>query len=356
MSAAPMFGAAPIFEAEDVAKLFALKATFADRLAGRGPQVVRALDGVSLAIGRGETLGIVGESGCGKSTLARCLVRLYEPDRGTIRFEGEDVRALGGDARRRFNRKVQMVFQDPYGSLNPRKTVAETLAEPLVVHKIASGRAVGARVAELLDLVHLPPEAADRYPHEFSGGQRQRIGIARALAVEPAVIIADEPVSALDVSVQAQIVNLFLELQSRLGLSLVFITHDLRLVRHVSHRLMVMYLGKVVETGATEDLFTSARHPYTRALIEAVPVVGGAGRSRREAVKGELPSPLAPPPGCHFHPRCPIVEPRCRTVVPVLDPRGGAWPVACHPAGEPTGDVLAERHGDGTDRVSAKRL
>jgi oligopeptide/dipeptide ABC transporter ATP-binding protein len=327
----------PVLAVEGLSKSFGLRRSFGDVLARRAPRVVHALDHVSLDVRRGETLGIVGESGCGKSTLARCLVRLHDPDGGTVRFHGKDALALSGDARRAFNRQVQMVFQDPYGSLNPRLSVGQALAEALAVHRVVEAKAIPARIGELLDLVHLPRDAAERYPHEFSGGQRQRIGIARALAVEPSVIIADEPVSALDVSVQAQIVNLFLELQERLGLALLFITHDLRLVRHISHRISVMYLGKVVETGDTEQVFTSPRHPYTRALIAAVPQVVPGRRSDREAVRGELPSPIAPPPGCPFHPRCPIAEPQCRTEVPALDPRHGAWPVACHLAGAPDG-------------------
>ncbi|MFO1150647.1 MAG: oligopeptide/dipeptide ABC transporter ATP-binding protein [Alsobacter sp.] len=328
--------APPLLAVEGLSKSFPLGRSMLDALRGRPARKVHALSDVALSVGRGETLGIVGESGCGKSTLARCLVRLHEPDAGEVLFEGRDVLALDGAARRAFNRKVQMVFQDPYSSLNPRLTVGDALGEALRVHRVVEPPAVAGRVGELLDLVHLPRDAADRYPHEFSGGQRQRIGIARALAVEPAVIVADEPVSALDVSVQAQIVNLFTELQERLGLTLVFITHDLRLVRYISHRVAVMYLGKVVEIGETEAIFTAPRHPYTRALIAAVPQVAPGKRSQREAVRGELPSPLAPPPGCPFHPRCPIAEPGCRTLVPALDPRGGTWPVACHLAGAPT--------------------
>jgi oligopeptide/dipeptide ABC transporter ATP-binding protein len=288
---------------------------------------------VSFDVRRGETLGIVGESGCGKSTLARCLVGLHAPDAGNFRLDGAPVDGRDSAAREKFSRRVQMVFQDPYGSLNPRMTVGETLAEVLTVHRIVPREQVTARVGALLDLVHLPRHAAARYPYEFSGGQRQRIGIARALAMEPDMIIADEPVSALDVSVQAQVVNLFLELQARLGLTLMFITHDLRLVRHLTHRVAVMYLGRIVEIGPTEALFEAPRHPYTQALLRAVPQLTPGRRANEAAVMGELPSPLNPPSGCAFHPRCPIAEARCAEVRPEAVLRGGAWPVACHLAG-----------------------
>jgi oligopeptide/dipeptide ABC transporter ATP-binding protein len=317
----------------DLSKRFPARHGLVDVVRGRPRLAVHAVEQVSLDVQRGETLGIVGESGCGKSTFARCLVRLLEPDGGSIRYEGEDVLALRGDARRRFNRHVQMVFQDPYGSLNPRITVGDALAEALAVHAIVPRADIQARVRTLLDLVHLRADAAERYPHEFSGGQRQRIGIARALAVEPSLIIADEPVSALDVSVQAAIVNLFLELQGRLGLTLVFITHDLRLVRHMTHRVAVMYLGRIVEIGPTAELFAAPRHPYTQALMRAVPHIRPGRRRGEAAVMGELPSPLAPPPGCAFHPRCPVAEARCAKSVPALAPRGGDWPVACLLAG-----------------------
>ena len=300
-----------------------------DMIARRPRPIVHALSEVSISIAAGETLGIVGESGCGKSTLARCMVRLIEPDAGEIRFDGADVLGLAGTARRRFNRAVQMVFQDPYASLNPRMTVGATIGEALSVHQVVPPSDIPARVLKLLDLVQLPSTAAERHPHEFSGGQRQRIGIARALAVEPRVIIADEPVSALDVSVQAQIVNLFGELQEQLGLALVFITHDLRLVRHMAHRMAVMYLGRVVETGPVAEIFANPRHPYTRALLRAVPQITPGLLRGEAAVRGELPSPLAPPPGCAFHPRCPIAEPNCAKQLPALTTRGGEWPVAC---------------------------
>jgi oligopeptide/dipeptide ABC transporter ATP-binding protein len=319
-----------LLRAEDLSKSFALRRTFADVLRRSGPRLLRAVQDVSLEVRRGETLGIVGESGCGKSTLARCLVRLHEPDAGSLTFSGQDVLALAGTGRRSYNRRVQMIFQDPYSSLNPRITVRDCIAEALAVHRIVPTDQIAARVDHLLDLVQLPREAGSRYPHEFSGGQRQRIGIARALAVEPEVLIADEPVSALDVSVQAQIVNLLLELQKELGLAIIFITHDLRLVHHIAHRIAVMYLGRIVEIGPTEPIFAAPRHPYTRALLRAVPKLVPGRRADAAALAGELPSPLAPPPGCPFHTRCPMVQALCREQKPALDPRGGGWPSACH--------------------------
>ena len=294
---------------------------------------LQALSDVSFDVAEGETLGIVGESGCGKSTLARCLVRLHDVDRGEIVFAGENALAHSGEARRRYNRSVQMVFQDPNGSLNPRMTVGECIGEALAVHAVVPRDKIPARVRALLDLVKLPADAKNRRPHEFSGGQRQRIAIARALAVEPACLIADEPLSALDVSVQAQIVNLFLDLQAGLGLTLLFITHDLRLVRHVAHRVAVLYLGRIVEIGPAQALFAAPRHPYTQGLIASVPQLEPRRLGAREAVVGEVPSPLAPPPGCAFHPRCPRAADRCRQEAPTLQERDGAWPVACHFAG-----------------------
>ena len=311
-------------------KSFIRRRSLADRLAGRPGGIVRALNGVSLTVARGETLGIVGESGCGKSTLARCLVRLYRPDAGRIDFDGLDVLSLKGAVGRAYNRRVQMVFQDPYSSLNPRMTVRQTLSEAIAFHRLRSGAAIAERVAELLDLVRLPADAADRYPHEFSGGQRQRIGIARALAVEPECLVADELVSALDVSVQAQIVNLLLELQERLHLTVLFIAHDLRLVRHISHRVAVMYLGSIVELAETERLFTGPAHPYSAALLAAAPELDPGRRSVVDAVRGELPSPLDLPPGCPFHPRCPKVMAICRTERPLLRERTGGPTTACH--------------------------
>jgi oligopeptide/dipeptide ABC transporter ATP-binding protein len=300
------------------------------RLTGQPIQIVRALNDVSFTVARGETLGIVGESGCGKSTLARCLVRLLTPVAGRISYDGIEVLALDAARQRDFSRRVQMVFQDPYSSLNPRMTVGQMLGEAIRFHGLRNGPEVGKRVGELLDLVRLPPDAKARYPHEFSGGQRQRIGIARALAVEPECLIADELVSALDVSVQAQIVNLLLELQERLGLTVLFIAHDLRLVRHISHRVAVMYLGAIVELAETERLFTAPAHPYTAALLKAAPELDPARRSVVDAVRGELPSPLAIPSGCPFHPRCPIAIDRCRIERPELRELAAGHIAACH--------------------------
>ena len=315
----------PLIEAHDLVRIYQIR----HGLFGR-PAPVRAVDGVSLSVVPGETLGIVGESGSGKSTLARCLVRLHEPDSGAIRFEGKDIGTFRGGERRAFNRRVQMIFQDPYGSLNPHMTVSQILGEALSVHKMRPKEQIGHRIAELLELVRLPQDAAVRYPHEFSGGQRQRIGIARALAVEPDVIVADELVSALDVSVQAQVVNLLLQLQEQLHLTVIFVAHDLRLVRHISHRVAVMYLGQVVEVNTSEGLFTAPRHPYSKALLDAAPELDPSRRNRTVAARGELPSPLEVPPGCAFASRCPHAFNRCRVERPLLTPRGRGQLAACH--------------------------
>ena len=319
-----------LLSAHSVSKEFVFPPSVVERLAGRPARRVHALNGVSLEVRRGETLGLVGESGCGKSTLARCLVRLHECDGGRVLFQGEDIATFKGAQRRAFNRRVQMIFQDPYGSLNPRMKVRQILGEALRVHRMVEPARIPDRIAALLALVHLPADAAEKHPHEFSGGQRQRIGIARALAVEPEVLVADELVSALDVSVQAQVVNLLLALQQRLRLTVVFVAHDLRLVRHISHRVAVMYLGKVVEVAPTENLFGHPRHPYTQALLKAAPSLDPARRSRKVAAKGELPSPFAPPPGCLFHTRCPHAFDRCRVDPPALTPRGPEHVAACH--------------------------
>jgi len=325
-----MTEAGPLITVENLSMSFRRHRSSIARLTGRPIQIVRALNDVSFTVARGETLGIVGESGCGKSTLARCLVRLLTPVAGRISYDGIEVLALDAARQRDFSRRVQMVFQDPYSSLNPRMTVGQMLGEAIRFHELRNGPEVGKRVGELLDLVRLPPDAKARYPHEFSGGQRQRIGIARALAVEPECLIADELVSALDVSVQAQIVNLLLELQEHLGLTVLFIAHDLRLVRHISHRVAVMYLGAIVELAETERLFTAPAHPYTAALLKAAPELDPARRSVVDAVRGELPSPLAIPSGCPFHPRCPIAVDRCRVERPELRELAAGHIAACH--------------------------
>jgi oligopeptide/dipeptide ABC transporter ATP-binding protein len=319
-----------LLEVRDLAKVFPLHRPVLQALMRTPRRVVHALNGVGFTVRRGETLGIVGESGCGKSTLARCLVRLIEPDSGTIIYDGSDVRALAGAERRAFNRHVQLIFQDPYSSLNPRMTVRQALAEALRVHRLRPPAEIPDRIAELMDLVRLPREALDRYPHEFSGGQRQRIGIARALSVEPRCLIADELVSALDVSVQAQVINLLLELQERLALTVLFVAHDLRLVRHISHRVAVMYLGRIVELDRTERLFSEPRHPYTQALLGAAPDLDPTRRSRTAAVRGELPSPVAIPSGCPFHPRCPHAFDPCQRERPELHRLPGGGLAACH--------------------------
>jgi oligopeptide/dipeptide ABC transporter ATP-binding protein len=324
-----------LLEVQDLTKVFPLHRPMLQALLRAPRLAVHALNGVSFSVRRGETLGIVGESGCGKSTLARCLVRLIEPDGGAIIYDGADVRALTGVERRAFNRRVQLIFQDPYSSLNPRMTVRQTLAESLRVHRLCAPAEIPERTAALLDLVGLPQDSLDRYPHEFSGGQRQRIGIARALSVEPSCLIADELVSALDVSVQAQVINLLLELQERLELTVLFVAHDLRLVRHISHRVAVMYLGRIVELDQTEHLFRAPRHPYTQALLSAAPELDPTRRSRTAAVRGELPSPVAIPSGCPFHPRCPSAFDTCRRVRPDLLPLLDGGLAACHLVASP---------------------
>jgi oligopeptide/dipeptide ABC transporter ATP-binding protein len=318
-----------LLRADDLTLGFAVRRGVGDLLRGGPPRRVQALAGVTLAIERGQTLAVVGESGCGKSTLARALVRLLPLDGGQIDYDGQDVRALRGEALRRYNRRVQMVFQDPYGSLNPRMTVGETIGEALRVHRMVPEPQVEARVLELLDLVRLPAAAAGRQPHAFSGGQRQRIAIARALAVEPELLIADEIVSALDVSVQAQVLNLLLDMQERLGLAILFVSHDLRVVRHLAHGVAVMYLGRVVEQGPAAAVFDAPQHPYTQALLRAAPTLDPTRRETEAALRGELPSPLRVPPGCPFHPRCPHAFDRCRTERPAMRIRAGHG-AACH--------------------------
>ena len=298
---------------------------------------LRAVDGVNLDIMPGETLGLVGESGCGKSTLGRTLIRLIEPTDGTILFDGVDIAALDMKAMRPKRRAMQIIFQDPYGALNPRMSVEDIIMEPLLIHGAKPDGATRALVADMLRLVGLPQRAAKRFPHEFSGGQRQRIGIARALALKPRFVVCDEPVSALDVSVQAQIVNLLQDLQAELGLTYLFIAHDLSVVKHISDRVAVMYLGKIVEIAEKRTIYADPQHPYTQALIAAVPVLRpqDRGRGRRARVAGEIPSALNPPAGCHFHTRCPHVMPICRTQEPLLRTTAAGHKMACHLTGHP---------------------
>jgi oligopeptide transport system ATP-binding protein len=319
-----------LLQVRDLTKHFPIRRGVFGRVQGQ----VRAVDGVSFEIRRGEVLGLVGESGCGKTTTGRCILRLIEPTSGSVRFEGREVTAMGRRELRALRRDMQIVFQDPYSSLNPRLTVGSMIGEALSIHDIAHGAAARARVAELLTLVGLSPDHASRYPHEFSGGQRQRIGVARALAVGPKLIVADEPVSALDVSIQAQIINLLRDLQKRLGLTYLFVAHDLSVVEHISDRVAVMYLGRIVELAGSEALYRLPLHPYTQSLLSAIPMPDPARRRKRIVLAGDVPSPAHPPSGCPFHPRCFMARPECAERVPLLrEVRPGQWS-ACHFAEE----------------------
>ncbi len=314
-----------LLRVKDLRKYFPIRRGFFSRVSGH----VKAVDGVNLEVWRGEVVGLVGESGCGKTTLARTILRLVEPTAGEVVFDGIRVLDLKSAELRRLRRRLQIIFQDPYGSLNPRLTIGSMIAEPIKIHRIARGAEVKRRVAELLEKVGIPPEHMDRYPHEFSGGQRQRIGIARSLAVGPEFVVADEPVSSLDVSVQAQILNLLRDLQQELGLTMLFITHDLGVVEYISDRVAVMYLGKIVEVADTDRLYRRVKHPYTQALMSAVPSMDPQAKSRRIVLAGDVPSPAAVPPGCPFHPRCPKVMPRCRSDPPVLEEADPGHLVSC---------------------------
>jgi oligopeptide/dipeptide ABC transporter ATP-binding protein len=317
--------AGPVLVVDTLKKHFPIRRGFLAR-----PDLVFAVDGVSFTIGEGETLGLVGESGCGKSTVGRAILRLIEPTAGHIHVAGQDITTLSNREMRPFRRELQIIFQDPFSSLNPRMTAGDIVGEPLRTHGLATGKAARERVAKLFDRVGLSRAQMNNYPHQFSGGQRQRIGIARALALNPKLIVCDEPVSALDVSIQAQVINLLMDLQRDLKLSYLFISHNLAVVEHISHRIAVMYLGRIVELADKTTIFTKPGHPYTEALLSAIPVPDPAIRETKRVLQGDVPSPLHPPPGCHFHTRCPYAVARCKVETPLLREIAPGQHVACH--------------------------
>lgn len=321
---------APLLKVQNLHKSFKVSAS----RPGATKQRLKAVDGVSFEINTGEALGLVGESGCGKSTTGKLLLRLIEPDDGMICFDGKSVTGMPKRELTALRREMQMIFQDPYSSLNPRMRVGEIIGEPLVIHGLAHGNEIREQVLALMEKVGLPPEHYDRYPHEFSGGQRQRIGIARTLAVRPRLVVADEPVSALDLSIQAQIINLLKDLQQEFGLTYLFISHDLGIIEHVCDRVAVMYLGRIVELADAEQFYDQPRHPYSEALLNAVPIPDPEHVRQHQVLSGEIPSPIDPPSGCHFHPRCPYVQEICRQQYPPLTEQNKGHQAACHFSGE----------------------